>query len=614
MTEDPNDQLSKAIDAGDVPACLAAVDAGADVNYRQSLGFTALMIAASRDDTNAVDSLLTRGAKVNAKNRGGATALTSAALMGHLEVVRSLVHAGADIEAQNTSGETPLFAACSNGHREVVRALLKAGAKPNRQSQHGSTPLMHAVSSADIETVRILLNAGADRQLSDLNGRTAYQWAVSLGRTEIAGLLKQVEETPAKASASSDVTPVPSRSRSGEELLADAEDILLRTKPPAPLAAVKTARRQPKKWTRVLGIALILLGVMMAASGIGVMNETSSKNSALGRRAKPRSGREVTPSEASSIVLGQGVLMMGIGIWLTVRRRRTRETSPDGSTTQRHGGTSTGKNSGRPRELKSEVPGLLREIMDAVPVTGEAQESQKERMNNLISLGPEVIPNIESAIQDGANYARNIPAYENAGQLCEAIGKIGGPRAHLVLTKIATQESNIAEFHWYVRSGAKKGLAYLENGTAEALSKMGKTRQASEPDEPLTRTSIPGLLDTGTAQAKAGECLAAVESFIRAVEIEPEFMMDSSAWKHISSVFTGKDAPGWGKNWIYVPKELIPDDVLKHLERLPNYSTLPGYHGPYVQPPTKAEILNLIADLRIILKHFEESVSGSRPG
>ena len=481
MTEDPNDQLSKAIDAGDVPACLAAVDAGADVNYRQSWGFTALMIAASRGDTNAVDSLLANGANVHLRNRVGATALACAAGMGNLEVVRSLMRAGADIEAQNTSGETPLFAACTDGHREVVRALLKAGAKPNRQSQHGSTPLMRSVLSSDIETVRILLNAGADPKISDLKGKTAYQWAVSSSRIEIAGLLKQAEETQTKPSASSDITPARSRSRSAEELLADAEDILMRTKPPAPLAAVKMARRQPKKWTRVLGIALILLGVMMAASGIGVMNETSSKNSALARRAKPRSGREVTPSEASSIVLGQGVLMMGIGIWLTVRRRRTRETSPDGSTTQRYGGTSTGKNSGSPRELKSEFPGLLREIMDAVPVTGEAQELQKKRMDNLISLGPEVIPNIESAIQDGANYARNIHAYENAGQLCEAIGKIGWPRAHIVLTKIATQESNIAEFHWYVRSGAKKGLAYLENGTTEALSKMGKARQASEP-------------------------------------------------------------------------------------------------------------------------------------
>jgi hypothetical protein len=520
------------------------------------------------------------------------------------------VRAGADLEAENTSGETPLFAACSKAHRDVVRELLTAGAKTNRQSRHGSTPLMQSVLSSDIETVRILLNAGADPKISDLKGETAYHWAVSSRRTEIAGLLKQAEGTQTKPSASSDITPTRSRSRSVEELLADTEDILLRTMPPAPLTAMKTARRQPKKWTRVLGIVLILLGVMMAVSGIGVMNETSSTNSAVARRVKPRSGREVTPSEASSIVLGYGVVMMGIGIWLTVRRRRTRETSPDGSTTQRSGGTSTGKNSGSQRELKSEATRLLREIMDAVPVTVEDNESQKKRIGNLISLGPEVIPNIESAIQDGANYARNIHAYENAGQLCEAIGKIGGPRARIVLTKIATQESNIAEFHRYIRSGAKKGLACLEYGIAEAPSKMEKTMQASEPAEPLTRTSIPGLLDTGTAQAKAGECLAAVESFIQAVEIDPEFMMDSCAWEHIGSVFTGKNAPVWGKNWICVPKELIPDDIRIQLERLPTFLN----HGPYVQPPTKAEILSLIADLRKILKSFAESISGSSPG
>jgi ankyrin repeat protein len=190
MTENANDQLRQALDASDVLGCLAAVDAGADVNYQQSLGFTALSTAASRGDANAVNSLLARGANVDAKNHVGATALFSAAINGHLEVVRSLVRAGADIEAQNTSGETALFAACSHGHCEVGRALLSAGAKPNRQSRLGSTPLMNAVLGADIETVRLLLNAGADVRVSDFKGQTAYQWALDFKRKEIAVLLK----------------------------------------------------------------------------------------------------------------------------------------------------------------------------------------------------------------------------------------------------------------------------------------------------------------------------------------------------------------------------------------------------------------------------------------
>ncbi|MCX6570532.1 MAG: ankyrin repeat domain-containing protein [Candidatus Aminicenantes bacterium] len=321
MTENSNDRLRKAIDAGDIAACLAAIDAGADVNCQQSWGFTALSIAASRGDVSAVDGLLARGANVEAKNHVGAPAIFSAAINGHLEVVRSLLRAGADPEAENTSGETPLFAACSKAHHEVVREMLKAGAKTNRQSRHGSTPLMHAVLSADIETVRILLNAGADPLISDLQGQTACQWAVSHHHSEIAGLLRSFEETRMRSSAPSHVPPTHSHSLSGEELFADAEDILLRTMPPAPLAAVKRVRRQPKKWTRILGIALIILGIMMVTSGIGVIDETSSSSSVAARQAKTRPRQEASSSEVPYIVLGQGVLMLGIGIWLTVRRR-----------------------------------------------------------------------------------------------------------------------------------------------------------------------------------------------------------------------------------------------------------------------------------------------------
>jgi hypothetical protein len=235
---------------------------------------------------------------------------------------------------------------------------------------------------------------------------------------------------------------------------------------------------------------------------------------------------------------------------------------------------------------------LLREIIDEAVVTLEGARAQDERIAALARFEPDAIPIIESVIQGVAMKGSSTAAFENAGLLCEAIGKIGGQRAYEILSRLATQPSNIAEYR-YIRASAEKGLAHL-----------GKSLPKAETGKYPARSAIPPLLDAGQAQAKAGECLAAVESFLRAVEIEPEFMMGSLAWQHIGSVFTGVHPPVWGKQWIRIPKGWIPDGVLSRLSRLPNQSRLPGYPGPYVEPPTEAEIVALISDLRSILKRY----------
>jgi hypothetical protein len=139
-----------------------------------------------------------------------------------------------------------------------------------------------------------------------------------------------------------------------------------------------------------------------------------------------------------------------------------------------------------------------------------------------------------------------------------------------------------------------------------ALLSSGKRPPKSGTGESSGRAAIPPLIDAGQTQARAGECLAAVESFLRAVEIEPEFMMSSLVWQHIGSVFTGVEPPVWGRQWIRIPEELIPDGLMSRLSRLPNQSRLPGYPGPYVEPPSEAEIVALIADLRSILTRYAD--------
>jgi len=63
---------------GDVAKVQALLAEGADVNYQDQYGRTALFSAAKRGHTEAVRILLTKGAEVNHKSKAGKTALSMA--------------------------------------------------------------------------------------------------------------------------------------------------------------------------------------------------------------------------------------------------------------------------------------------------------------------------------------------------------------------------------------------------------------------------------------------------------------------------------------------------------------------------------------------------------
>jgi hypothetical protein len=90
-----------------------------------------------------------------------------------------------------------------------------------------------------------------------------------------------------------------------------------------PTKALK--RRPPKKWTRVLGVVLIVWGIVMVLGGIGLMPRPGSPVPPRTVTDRAGSTRELTPREAASIPMGIGTVMAGLGIWLTLRRRERRQ-------------------------------------------------------------------------------------------------------------------------------------------------------------------------------------------------------------------------------------------------------------------------------------------------
>jgi len=182
--------LHKAAREGDADRVRELLDAGADVNVRNS--------------SNAVKLL-----------RGGTplqwTSLHYAAYYGHLEIAEILISRGADLDADDPYYSTPLYLAAEEGHPEVVEFLISKGAKVNvKSSSSGYTPLHRAawgpvtrrfgqgVEKFGVdpkenyrEIVAFLISKGAEINARDNDGKTPLDQATWSDKGETAALLRK---------------------------------------------------------------------------------------------------------------------------------------------------------------------------------------------------------------------------------------------------------------------------------------------------------------------------------------------------------------------------------------------------------------------------------------
>ena len=149
--------LEDAVEAGDLEAVRALLDAGANPNARcHAVDMTVVFLAIQRADA---------------------------------EMVRLLHGFGADL--RSASGRPLLHAQASAfDDNPLIALLVELGLQPDEQDDAGWTALHHAASVGYTRNVEILLESGANPQVATAHGLTAADLANRNGWNEIAARLR----------------------------------------------------------------------------------------------------------------------------------------------------------------------------------------------------------------------------------------------------------------------------------------------------------------------------------------------------------------------------------------------------------------------------------------
>jgi ankyrin repeat protein len=166
--------------------------AGADLEERNHLGFTALIYAARYGHLEIVIYLVeTAGVRLSAEDNDGDTALSIASMNGHIEVVRYLHSKGADINhKRKLDNDTPIISAARNGKTNIVNFLHNNDALLEEQNNNGLTALMYAAGHDHLEIVIYLVEtAHVNLNVEDNNGNTALHYASLQGFSNVVRYL-----------------------------------------------------------------------------------------------------------------------------------------------------------------------------------------------------------------------------------------------------------------------------------------------------------------------------------------------------------------------------------------------------------------------------------------
>uniref|UniRef100_G3Q976 Protein phosphatase 1 regulatory subunit n=1 Tax=Gasterosteus aculeatus aculeatus TaxID=481459 RepID=G3Q976_GASAC len=205
-----------ACSSGDTEEVLRMLDRGADINYANVDGLTALHQACIDDNIDMVTFLVEHGAGINQPDNEGWIPLHAAASCGYLDIAEYLIRQGASVGVVNSEGDTPLDIAEEEAMGELLqneinkqgvdieaarkeeervmlrdaRQWLNSGQiQDPRHTKSGGTALHVAAAKGYVEVLKLLIQTGYDVNIKDYDGWTPLHAASHWGKEEACRIL-----------------------------------------------------------------------------------------------------------------------------------------------------------------------------------------------------------------------------------------------------------------------------------------------------------------------------------------------------------------------------------------------------------------------------------------
>ncbi|XP_066228535.1 transient receptor potential cation channel subfamily A member 1 [Saccopteryx leptura] len=193
-----NTPMHWAAERNQVESVKLLLSKGANPNLRNSNMMAPLHLAVQRMHNNVVKVLLEHSrTDVNLEGENGNTAVMIACSKDNSEALQLLLNNGAKPCKSNKWGCFPIHQAAFSGAKKCMEIILKFGEEHGYKRQShvnfvnngNSSPLHMAVQSGDLEMIKMCLDNGAQLELMENGKCTALHFAATQGATEIVKLM-----------------------------------------------------------------------------------------------------------------------------------------------------------------------------------------------------------------------------------------------------------------------------------------------------------------------------------------------------------------------------------------------------------------------------------------
>lgn len=180
--------LRPAVECGNEDAVSALIDAGGDVNLRDSNGPSLINLSVRAGKMDVLKILLASCCSID---HSVDSSLHEAVAMNRVDLLEILSESFGkmDINLVNSEGRTPIHVAALHGHVEAIQFCLSIGGNPNVVDCNGWTPLHCAASGGHFKAVECLLECCNVKYAVNKEGKTAFSLAVDNGHSHLLDLL-----------------------------------------------------------------------------------------------------------------------------------------------------------------------------------------------------------------------------------------------------------------------------------------------------------------------------------------------------------------------------------------------------------------------------------------